>query len=310
MGVTFRIGIDLGGTKIEAAAIDPAGRIRARRRIATPAGDYDATIAALAGLVAAIESEVGACASVGVGIPGTIVAETGLVKNANSTWLNHRPLGRDVEAALGRPVRFANDANCFALSEAIDGAAADCATVFGVILGTGVGGGIVIGGRLLVGANAIAGEWGHNPLPGPQPGELPGPPCYGGHSGCIESFLSGPGLAADHRRHSGGEIAGPQITAAAAAGDPDCRATLDRYAGRLARALASVINLIDPDAIVLGGGLSAFAFLYDEVPRRWGPHIFSDTVVTRLLPPRHGDSSGVRGAAWLWPPEEPTEQGK
>ena len=308
--MSFRIGIDLGGTKIEAAAIDPAGRIRARRRIATPAGDYDATIAALAGLVAAIESEVGACASVGVGIPGTIVAETGLVKNANSTWLNHRPLGRDVEAALGRPVRFANDANCFALSEAIDGAAAGCGTVFGVILGTGVGGGIVVGGRLLVGANAIAGEWGHNPLPGPLADELPGPPCYGGHSGCIESFLSGPGLAADHRRHGAGEMAGPQITAAAAAGDPDCRATLDRYAGRLARALASVINLIDPDAIVLGGGLSAFAFLYDEVPRRWGPHIFSDTVVTRLLPPRHGDSSGVRGAAWLWPPEEPTEQGK
>ena len=273
MGVTLRIGIDLGGTKIEAAAIDPDGRIRARRRIATPAGDYDATIAALVGLVAAIENAAGACASVGVGIPGTIVAETGLVKNANSTWLNRRPLGRDVEAALGRPVRFANDANCFALSEAIDGAAAGCGTVFGVILGTGVGGGIVIGGRPLVGANAIAGEWGHNPLPAPRPDELPGPPCYCGRSGCIETFLSGPGLAADHRRHAG-------------------------------RALAGIINLIDPDAIVLGGGLSAFDFLYDEVPRRWGRHIFSDTVVTRLLAPRHGDSSGVRGAAWLWPPGE------
>jgi fructokinase len=304
MGVTLRIGIDLGGTKVEAAAIDPEGRIRARRRIATPVGDYDRTIAALVGLVGAIESEVGACASVGIGIPGTIVVETGLVKNANSTWLNRRPLGRDLEAALGRPVRLANDANCFSLSEAIDGAAAGCGTVFGVILGTGVGGGIVIGGRLLVGANTIAGEWGHNPLPAPQPDELPGPPCYCGRSGCIETFLSGPGLAADHRRHGGRLLAAPEIAAAAAAGDPDCRATLDCYADRLARALASVINLIDPDAIVLGGGLSAFAFLYYEVPRRWGRHIFSDTVVTRLLPPRHGDSSGVRGAAWLWPREE------
>ncbi len=304
MGVTLRIGIDLGGTKIEAAAIDPEGRIRARRRIATPVGDYDGSIAALVGLVAAIESEVGACASVGVGIPGTIVVETGLVKNANSTWLNRRPLGRDLEAALGRPVRFANDANCFALSEAIDGAAAGCGTVFGVILGTGVGGGIVIGGRLLVGTNAIAGEWGHNPMPAPRPDELPGPPCYCGRPGCIETFLSGPGLVADQCRHGGRALDAPEIAAAAAAGDPYCRATLDRYADRLARALASVINLIDPDAIVLGGGLSAFAFLYDEVPRRWGRHIFSDTVVTRLLPPRHGDSSGVRGAAWLWPPED------
>jgi fructokinase len=315
MAVRFRIGIDLGGTKIEAAAIDPAGAIRARRRIATPPGDYDGTIARIAGLVAALESEIGAPASVGpasvgpasvgIGIPGTIAAETGLVKNANSTWLNRRPLGRDVEAALGRPVRFANDANCFALSEAIDGAAAGCGTVFGVILGTGVGGGIVIGGRLLVGANAIAGEWGHNPLPAPQPDELPGPPCYCGRIGCIETFLSGPGLAADHRRHGARELTGRQIAAGAAAGEPDCAAALDRYAGRLARALAGVINLIDPDAIVLGGGLSALGFLYDEVPRRWGRHILSDTVATRLLPPAHGDSSGVRGAAWLWPPEPP-----
>jgi fructokinase len=308
MGVTFRIGIDLGGTKIEAAAIDPEGRIRALQRIATPVGDYDGTIAAIVGLVAAIEGEVGGQASVGVGIPGTIVADTGLVKNANSTWLIGRPLGRDVETALGRPVRFANDANCFALSEAKDGAASGCASMFGVILGTGVGGGIVIGGRLLVGANAIAGEWGHNPMPAPRPDELPGPPCYCGRSGCIETFLSGPGLAADHRRHrppnlGGHDLAVPQIAAAAAAGDPDCRASLDRYADRLARALASVINLVDPDAIVLGGGLSTLAFLYDEVPRRWGHHIFSDTVATRLLPPAHGDSSGVRGAAWLWPPE-------
>ena len=304
MGVTLRIGIDLGGTKIEAAAIDPAGRIQLRRRIPTPTGDYDGTIAALAGLVAAIESAIGAKASVGVGMPGTIVAETGLVKNSNSTWLNHRPLGRDVEAALGRPVRFANDANCFALSEAIDGAAAGCGTVFGAILGTGVGGGIVIDGHLLVGANAIAGEWGHNPLPAPQPDESPGPSCYCGRSGCIETFLSGPGLATDHRVHTGGDLAGPQIVEGAAAGDRRCQASLERYAGRLARALAGIINLIDPDAIVLGGGLSACAMLYDEVPRRWGRHILSDRIVTRLLPPAHGDSSGVRGAAWLWPPDD------
>jgi fructokinase len=303
MDGAFRIGIDLGGTKIEAAAIDQEGGIWSRRRITTPAGDYPGTIVALAGLVAAIESEIGVAASVGVGIPGTIVAATGLVKNANSTWLNGRPLGRDTEAALGRLVRFANDADCFALSEASDGAAAGCTTVFGVILGTGVGGGIVIGGHLLVGANAIAGEWGHNPLPAPHPDELPGPACYCGRAGCIETFLSGPGLAADHRRHSGHDLAGPQIAADAAAGDPGCRATLDRYADRLARALAGVINLIDPDAIVLGGGLSALSYLYEEVPARWGPHIFSDTVVTRLLPPRHGDASGLRGAAWLWPPE-------
>src|SRR5437899_2396790 len=246
MGVSLRIGIDLGGTKIEAAAIDREGRIRARRRIATPAGDYDGTIAALVGLVTAVESEVGTCASVGVGIPGTIVAATGLVKNANSTWLIGRPLGRDIEAALGRPVRLANDANCFALSEAIDGAASGCATVFGVILGTGVGGGIVIDGRLLVGANAIAGEWGHNPLPAPRPDELPGPPCYCGRCGCIETFLSGPGLAADHRRQTGQPLDGPEIAARAGRGDSLCRATLDRYAGRLARALPSVLHVIDP----------------------------------------------------------------
>src|SRR6202790_377160 len=227
MAVRFRIGIDLGGTKIEAAVIDPAGAILARRRVATPPGDYDGTIARIAGLVAALENEIGARvlvgpASVGIGIPGTIVAETGLVKNANSTWLNHRPLGRDIEAALGRPVRLANDANCFALSEAIDGGAAGCGTVFGGILGSGGGGGIVIGERLPVGANAIAGEWGHNPLPAPQPDELPGPSCYCGRFGCIETFLSGPGLAADHRRHSrshlgGHDLAAPQIAAAAAA---------------------------------------------------------------------------------------------
>jgi fructokinase len=210
---------------------------------------------------------------------------------------------------LGRPVRLANDANCFALSEASDGAAAGLSNVFGVILGTGVGGGIVIDGRIVVGANAIAGEWGHNPLPWPRPDEVPGPACYCGRKGCIETFLSGPGLAADHRRHGGADIAGELIVAGAAADDATCRATLDRHAERLARALAHVINILDPDAIVLGGGLSGIASLYHEVPRRWGGFVFSDTVMTRLLPPMHGDSSGVRGAAWLWRPEEAAQDG-
>jgi fructokinase len=301
MAAAFRIGIDLGGSKIAAAALADDGRIAVHRRIATPADDYRGTIAAIVALVAAIESEIGGAAPVGIGIPGTIVAATGLVKNANSTWLNGRPLGRDVEKALGRPARFANDANCFALSEAIDGTATGCTTVFGAILGTGVGGGIVTGGRLLVGANAIAGEWGHNPLPAPLADELPGPACYCGRRGCIETFLSGPGLAADHRRHGGADLDGPAIAAGAAIGEPTCRATLDRYVDRLARGLAAVINLLDPGAIVLGGGLSQVALLYDAVPQRWGRYIFSDTVATRLLPPRHGDDSGVRGAARLWP---------
>jgi fructokinase len=300
----FRIGIDLGGTKIEAAALDDRGAMHLRQRVPTPVGDYAGTVAAIATLVSRIESEIGAGASVGIAIPGTIVSATGLVKNANSVWLNGKPLGRDVEAALGRPVRFANDANCFVLSEAVDGAAAGCGTVFGVILGTGVGGGIVVGGRIIVGANAITGEWGHNPLPAPQPDEWPGPPCYCGRSGCIETFLSGRGLVADHQRHRGAALDGPAIAAGAAAGDAVCRATLDRYAERLARALAGVINILDPDAIVLGGGLSSLSHLYDEVPRHWVRHIISDTIVTRLLPPVHGDSSGVRGAAWLWRPEE------
>ena len=304
MASGFRIGVDLGGTKIEAAAIDRAGALHARRRIATPAGDYAGTVAAVAGLVRDIETELGGAMSVGIGMPGTLVARTGLVKNANSTWLNGRPLGRDLETALGRPLRLANDANCFALSEASDGAAAGSGNVFGVILGTGVGGGVVIDGRIVTGVNAIAGEWGHNPLPWPRADELPGPRCYCGRSGCIETFLSGPGLAAEHRRHGGGDLDGARIVAGAASGDAACRATLDRYAERLARALASVINILDPDAIVLGGGLSAIGELYGAVPRLWGEFVFSDEVVTRLLRPRHGDSSGVRGAAWLWRPEE------
>ena len=304
MTARFRIGIDLGGTKIEAAAVDRLGVVRVRRRIAAPTGNYRATIEAIAALVGTIEQQIGETASVGIGMPGTISPITGLVKNANSTWLIGRPLQRDLESTLGRPARLANDANCFALSEATDGAAAGMETVFGVILGTGVGGGIVMRGRILVGANAIAGEWGHNPLPWPRPDEIPGPACYCGRSGCVETFLSGPGLAADHRHHGGRHLSPPEIADLAARGDAECGATLGRYIDRLARGLALVINLIDPDVIVLGGGLSGISALYERVPLVWGRYVFSDNVVTRLLPPVHGDSSGVRGAAWLWRAEE------
>jgi len=300
----FRIGIDLGGTKIEGAAIDAAGSVCVRRRVATPRQDYDATIAAIISLIGGIEREIGTTASIGVGIPGAVSPLTGLDKNANSTWLIGRPLQQDLEAALGRPTRLANDANCFALSEAADGAGAGMGTVFGVILGTGVGGGVAIGGHILVGANAIAGEWGHNPLPWPMPDEVPGPACYCGRSGCLETFLSGPALAADHRHRTGEGLSPPQIARAAKSGDPACGATLGRYVHRLARGLASVINMIDPDAIILGGGLSAISALYEEVPGLWTRFVFSDRVVTRLLPPFHGDASGVRGAAWLWRPDE------
>ncbi|HUC09615.1 MAG TPA: ROK family protein [Stellaceae bacterium] len=301
MTAKFRIGIDLGGTKIEGAALDDRGVVCARCRLPTPAGDYRGTIAAIVTAVGTIEREIGSSGSVGIGTPGAISPATGLVKNANSTCLNGRPLQQDVQAALGRPVRLANDANCFTLSEATDGAAAESRTVFGVILGTGVGGGIAIGGRVLDGANAIAGEWGHNPLPWPQLDELPGPPCYCGRAGCIETFLSGPGMMADHARHARQNLPPAEIAALAAAGDDKCRATLVRYVDRLARGLAMVINLIDPDAIVLGGGLSAISALYRETPAHWNRYVFSDRVDTRLLAPRHGDASGVRGAAWLWP---------
>jgi fructokinase len=304
MAARFRIGIDLGGTKIEAAAVDRTGAVRVRRRIATPKGNYRATIETITALVRAIELQIGEIVPVGIGIPGTISPITRLVKNANSTWLIGRPLQQDLETALDRPTRLANDANCFALSEATDGAAVGMQTVFGVILGTGVGGGIAQGGRILRGANAIAGEWGHNPLPWPTPGEIPGPACYCGRSGCIETFLSGPALAADHRRNGGRSLRAIEIATLATRGDAECVASLGRYIDRLARGLASVINLIDPDAIVLGGGLSGISALYEQVPRLWERYIFSDNVVTRLLPPVHGDSSGVRGAAWLWREEE------
>lgn len=300
--MNLRIGVDLGGTKIEAAALDRSGAILARQRIATPAGDYEATVEAVGALVAAIEAEVGAGARVGVATPGALSLATGLMKNANSTCLNGRPLKEDLEKRLARGVRMANDANCFALSEAVDGAGQGARVVFGVILGTGVGGGIVVERRALEGANAIAGEWGHNPLPSPDAHDHPLPHCYCGRRGCVETYLSGPGLAADHARVAGGHLGAETIAARAVAGDASCAQALERYAGRLARALASVVNVLDPDVIVLGGGLSSIASLYERVPRLLPAHVFSDEVRTRLVPPAHGDSSGVRGAAWLWEP--------
>lgn len=298
----MRIGVDLGGTKIEAALLDRAGTVRFRRRIAAPQQDYAATVAAVAGLVKQADSasDGGAGASIGIGIPGTISPATGLVKNANSTWLNGRPLDRDIESALGRPVRIANDANCFALSEAVDGAAAGAHAVFGVILGTGVGGGLVIGGRVLTGANAIAGEWGHNPLPWSELAEIPGPACWCGRHGCIETWCSGPALTRAHLKSTGQTLDAAQIADRAADGDAQAVESMARYEERLARALAQVINIFDPDIIVLGGGLSNIARLYENLPRLWEKWVFSDQVATRIVPPLHGDSSGVRGAAWLW----------
>jgi fructokinase len=280
-----RIGIDLGGTKIEAIALDRGGREVFRKRVTTPRGDYAATISAIAALL----REIGE-GTVGIGIPGA--ESRGVIKNANSTWLIGRPLRQDLQNAIGREVRIENDANCFALSEAVDGAGKGAAVVFGVILGTGVGGGIVVDGKVIRGANAIAGEWGHNPLPAPSAADLPLPDCYCGRKGCIETYLSGPGLSRDHERVTGERLAPEQVVLR--------EETMRRYEERLARGLASVINVLDPDVIVLGGGMSNVARLYTEVPRLWKRHVFSDHVNTRLAPPVHGDSSGVRGAAWLW----------
>ena len=290
----MRIGVDLGGTKIEALALDAAGREVFRKRVLTPRGDYPATLDAVVALV----KEIGT-GTVGIGIPGALSRVTGLVKNANSTWLIGRPLKHDLERALGREVRMENDANCFALSEASDGAGAGARVVFGVILGTGVGAGIVVDGRLLIGRNAIAGEWGHNPLPLPTAIDLPLPACYCGRSGCIETYLSGPGLEREHELLTKQQRSAREI----AASDGEA---MDRYIQRLARALASVINVLDPDVIVLGGGMSNIDRLYTEVPRWWGRHVFSDQVATRLVRNVHGDSSGVRGAAWLW--DEPEKK--
>jgi fructokinase len=298
----MRIGVDLGGTKIEAIALGEEGEVLARRRRTSPRGEYGGTLAAVAELVAGLERESGLQGSVGIGIPGAISPASGLIKNANSTWLIGRPFDRDLSAALNRPVRVENDANCFALSEAVDGAGAGAGVVFGVILGTGVGGGIVVDGRTILGRNAIAGEWGHNPLPWPSDGERPGPPCYCGQSGCIETFLSGPGLARDHAAAGGDSVAAEEVATRADQGDAMAEAALRRYEDRLARALASVVNLLDPDVVVLGGGLSNLPRLYAAVPERLSALVFSDRVDTPIRPPKHGDSSGVRGAAWLWPP--------
>jgi fructokinase len=300
----MRIGLDLGGTKIEGVALGDDGAQLARRRVATPRDDYAGTLEAMAGLVRDLEAQTGRRGSVGVGMPGALSPATGLVKNANSTWLIGRPLDHDLSGRLGRPVRFANDANCFALSEAVDGAAAAARVVFGVIVGTGTGGGVVVDRKVLTGPNAIAGEWGHNPLPWPREGEWPGPACYCGRTGCIETFLSGPGLARDFRQATGEDVEAPRIVARAGSGDEAASAALVRYEERMARALAAVLNILDPDVVVLGGGMSQIGRLYESVPRLWQEWAFSDRVDTVLKPPVHGDSSGVRGAAWLWGPGE------
>jgi fructokinase len=297
--MTPALGIDLGGTKIEIIALAESGAALLRRRRQSPQGSYAQTLDAIRDLVLEAEAELGARGTLGFGTPGAISPASGLMKNSNSTWLNGRPLDRDLARLLGRPIALANDADCLALSEATDGAAAGAPSVFAVILGTGVGGGLAIHGRVLAGPNAIAGEWGHNPLPWPEPSELPGPPCYCGLRGCIETWLSGPGLARDYRAASGTARDSPAIVAAAAAGDAAAEAALCRYEDRLARGLATVINILDPATIVLGGGVSNLERLYPRVPAIWQRYVFSDTVRTRLLPPMHGDSSGVRGAAWL-----------
>lgn len=298
--MTLRFGIDLGGSKIEIIALDQRGDACYRQRVATPVGDYPATLTAIANLVQQAESALGARGSIGIGTPGAVSKLTGRMKNCNSTCLNGQALPYDLAQCLGREVRLANDADCFALSEASDGAAAGAATVFGVILGTGVGAGIVVRRHLLSGPNAIAGEWGHNPLPWPELAELPGPACYCGRSGCIETFLSGPGLSRDYAAATGESCSAADIVDRSAAGDGVAEQVMQRYENRLARALAHVINILDPEAIVLGGGLSHCARIYRHVPQQWGQYVFSDRVDTRLLPPRFGDSSGVRGAAWLW----------
>lgn len=295
----MRIGIDIGGTKIEGIMLDNAGMTLFRDRVATPAGDYGATIDAVVALIDRIGHETGLTGSVGIGIPGAISPSTGMVKNANSICLIGKSLDTDLERKLGRPVRIANDADCFTLSEATDGAASDYRSVFGVILGTGVGGGIVINGALIEGPNAIAGEWGHNRLPAENGGG--GPPCYCGRTGCIETYLSGAGLSEDHFSATGKRLDARYIATDANQGDDDAEATLKRYEVRLAMALSIVINILDPEAIVLGGGLSNLSRLYENVPKLLPAHVFSDTVETLLIPPLHGDSSGVRGAAWLWP---------
>ena len=295
----MKIGIDVGGSKTEIAAFDDAGNVLLRHREATPAGDYTATLTLIATLIDDAERELNSKGTLGIGTPGALSPATGLMRNSNSTCLNHQPLLQDLQRLLGREVRLANDANCFALSEATDGAAAGAASVFGVIIGTGVGGGIVIHGRLIDGPNAIAGEWGHNPLPWPEDIERPGAACYCGKRGCIETFLSGPGLSRDYAQQHQASLNAEEIVTRSLREAP-AEQVLVRYEHRLARALAGVINVLDPEVIVLGGGLSNIERLYQNIPALWGKWVFSDTVRTRLLRNTHGDSSGVRGAAWLW----------
>jgi fructokinase len=297
----IRIGVDLGGTKIEFVALEGDGRELHRHRIATPRFDYEGTVRAVAESVAAIEKELGRTATVGVGIPGTISTKTGLVKNANSTWLNGTPFDKDLSRALVREVRCANDANCLAVSEATDGAGAAKHVVFAVILGTGCGGGIALDGRVHSGSNGVAGEWGHNTLPWMRAEEYPGPACYCGRNGCIEMWVSGTGLEADYQRATKVALKGPEILARSAAGEPSALAALDRFEDRLARGLAQVINLLDPDVIVVGGGASQIPRLYQNVPARIREYVFGREADTPLLSAKHGDASGVRGAAWLWP---------
>ena len=296
----MRIGIDLGGTKTEIIAMDDGHQILLRRRIDTPQGDYQGAIKIIAGLIEGVESELSMQGSIGIATPGAISPASGLIKNANSTCLNGHPFDKDLASALGREIRIANDADCFTLSEAVDGAAENAGTVFGVIIGTGTGGGVVVNGRLLSGPNAIAGEWGHNPLPWPRPDELPGIECYCGKNGCIETFLSGPGLSRQHQARFGEQLSSRDIVQNAKQGNAHAEESMQLYEDRMARALASIINVIDPHVIVLGGGLSNIGRLYDNVPKLWGRYVFSDRVDTRLVPAKYGDSSGVRGAAWLW----------
>jgi fructokinase len=297
----LRLGIDLGGTKIAGVALDRDGGVAAEHRIAAPRHDYDATLAAVADVVRQLEATAGAPGTIGVGMPGSISPATGVAQNANSTWLNGRPFARDLEACLGRPVRLANDANCFALSEAVDGAGAGARSVFGAILGTGCGGGFVYDGRLVDGPRGIGGEWGHNPLPWPSATEFPGPRCWCGRNGCMETWVSGPGLEADDERTTSMRLTAHEIVARATGGDMEARRSLDRHASRLARGLAHVINILDPEVIVLGGGLSQLAHLYDVLPGLVTPHVFADHATVSIRPPRWGDASGVRGAARLWP---------
>lgn len=305
----IRIGIDLGGTKIEGIALDPAGGELLRQRILAPRDDYRATIEAIAGVVSHLVAEtsktpggreVVAPVSVGIGMPGSISPATGRVQNANSTWLNGQPFDRDMQAALGRPIRLANDANCFAISEAVDGAGRGARSVFGVILGTGVGGGLVIGGRIVDGPRGTGGEWGHNPLPWPSVEEVPGPLCWCGRRGCMEAWVSGPALARDYATATGQAPSAEAIARLAGTGHLDAAAALDRHCDRLARGLAHVINIVDPEVVVLGGGLSNLTHLYAELPKRIAPYLFTDAPNVRILPPHWGDSGGARGAAWLW----------